>query len=390
MDELVLAIQAAGNDPEELRQVALRFNLDPAFVASVAAGTSRTTMGQSFSLPLLLSSGIIPPEQLSLGFAQAEESALREAMQDWDEAYAELIPDAPTFNRFEEAKYADNPVAAEFFQAIRLGTPLARVVSGDAYQEFTTSMLENEQKDEHDEFVADLGTFDEAFKKHQQELYEYEMSGNSPKLQAAMLALGERPSAATFDTSSARFDYAKALGLPALALLPDPMESATVPTEELLDAAGGVRGKQAFQSMLDMIDTYQERGERPVARGSGVRGYGAIGREPEGVAPLSSIPLSARGGSGMDVYDRIASIPESQRVQGLQGVAATAGRKPQAPRGMSEREIRQLDLDIAAEKRAAIEAGLTRLQQQMASRKPNPFQEALSQYSLFGALEANV
>ena len=390
MDELTQAIQAAGNDPEELRQVALRFNLDPAFVASVAAGTSRTTMGQSFNLPLLLSSGIIPPEQLSGGFAQAEESALREAMQDWDEAYAELIPDAPTFNRFEEAKYADNPVVAELFTAIRLGTPLVRIQSGEAYQQLKTSMKENDQEAEYNQLEADLETFDKAFTKHQQELYEYQMSGNSPKLEAAKRALGERPSAATFDTSSARLDYAKSLGLPALALLPDPMQSATVPTEELLDAAGGVRGKQAFQSMMDMVDTYQERGERPIPRGSSARGYGAIGREPEGVAPLSSIPLSARGGSGMDVYDRIASIPESQRVQGLQGAAATAGRAPQAPRGMSQQQIRQLDLDIAAEKRAAVEAGLVRLQQELASRKPNPFQQALNQYSLFGALEANV
>lgn len=386
MDELTQAIQAAGNDPEELRQVALRFNLDPAFVASIAAGTSRTTMGQSFNLPLLLSSGIIPPEQLSLGFAQAEESALREAMQDWDEAYAELIPDAPTFNRFEEAKYAENPVAADFFQAIRLGTPLAQIQSGEAYQQLKASIPE----EEFTQLGADLETFDKAFTKHQQDLYEYQMSGNSPKFQAALAALGERPSAATFDTSSARFDYAKSLGLPALALLPDPMQTAAVSDEELTEAAGGVRGAQAFQSMLDMIDTYQERGERPVARGSSARGYGARGREPEGVAPLSSIPLSARGGSGMDVYDRIANMPESRRIQGLQGAAATAGRAPQAPRGLSQQQIRQLDLDIAAEKRAAINAGLARLQQELASRKPNPFQQALNQYSLFGALEANV
>jgi hypothetical protein len=225
-------------------------------------------------------------------------------------------------------------------------------------------------------------------------LYEYEMSGNSPKLQAARAALGERPSAETFDTSSARFDYAKSLGLPALALLPDPMKSPSVSTGELAEAAGGVRGAEAFQSMLDMINKQYDRGlydateDKPVAKA--IRGYGAIGREPEGVAPLSSIPLSARGGSGMDVYDRIASIPESQRVQGLQGAAATTGRAPQAPRGMSGREIMQLNYDVAAEREARVQAGLARLQQELASRKPNPFQQALNQYSLFGALEANV
>lgn len=390
MDELTQAIQAAGNDPEELRQVALRFNLDPAFVASVAAGTSRTTMGQSFNLPLLLSSGIIPPEQLSGGFAQAEASTLREAMQDWDEAYAELVPDAPTFNRFEEAKYADNPVVADFFTAIRLGTPLSQVQSSGALKELEGSIPEAE----YDQLVKDLETFDKAFTKHQQDLYEYQMSGNSPKFQAAMSALGERPTAETFDTSSARFDYAKSLGLPALALLPDPMQSPSVSAQELAEAAGGPRGAKALQSILDDINKQYDRGfydateDKPVAKA--IRGYGAIGREPESVAPLSSIPFSARGGSGMDVYDRIANMPESQRIQGLQGAAATTGRAPQAPRGLSERDIMQLNYEVADKREKELQAGLLRLQQDLASRKPNPFQQALNQYSLFGALEANV
>lgn len=386
--EIFAAIMAAGNNPDALRQVAIRYGLDPSFVASVAAGTGRTTMAQAFDPSLLVAAGIISPDVLSAGLTGAGETALKEAMQEWDKAFADLIPEAPQFASFVESKYSGIPVAANAFAAIRAGTPLELVRTSPAVQG-----LKNQFKaPEWNELMSDLESFNKDWSKFEQDMFEFESSSGGLGYQAAVMALGERPTAETFDTSQARLDYAKALGMPALALLPDPNQTAGVTAQEVKDAFGG---SEMHQSMIDYVNSFRKRADArkdlPVAQN--IRGYGAIGREPEGVAPLSSIPLRLRGGSGMDVYERLASIPQEDRIQGLQGAAATAGRAPQTPtkpKGLSQQEIRDLDLQIAAEKEAELAANLAFRRKWLAESKPNPFQQALQQFNIFGALEANV
>lgn len=376
MEEIYAAINAAGNNPDALRNVALMYGLDPAFVASIASGTSRTTMGQSFDPSLLVAAGIISPEVLSQGMASASEAAFQEALRNWNEDRAALIGQAPQFVSEIEYRYGtmfgeDHPLM-NLFTDVRNGASAEEAVNkftslqdgGDSdYDIAIKSGLLNE--DEWNTFKDYLGDFERDYTDFRQKNYEFMLANdpNSPQYQANMASLGAMPTRETFDTSQARLDYAKALGMPALALLPDPNQPASVTREELQGAVGGA---DRYQSMIDLINKYTERGMAPL---------------PADAEPSASSPIVRN-------LQKLVNEPRSPIVRNARDLGAALGLTQQAP--SKAEQIRQLDLDIGVEQGQEFEAGLNKIAQMLASKKPNPFQQALGQFGIFGALEANV
>jgi hypothetical protein len=360
-EEIFNAIRAAGTNPAALQNVALMYGLDPAFVASVASGTSRTTMGQSFDPSLLVAAGIISPDVLSQGMASASEAAYQEALRNWNEDRAALVGQAPQFVSAIEYDYGvrygqDHPIM-NLFAGIRNGMGVqealnqmtAPIDGGDSMKQqmIDTGLIDEGQWSTLEENLKDYATDVARFN---QQNYEFMLANdpNSPQYQAGMASLGAMPTRETFDTSQARLDYAKALGMPALALLPDPNQPASVTNEELRGAVGG---SERFQSMLDLLNKYTERGTAPL---------------PADTAPTASSPI----------------------VRAARNLAETSGMAQRQP--SKAEQIRQMDLDIGIEQGLEFEAGLNKIAQMLASKKPNPFQQALGQYGIFGALEANV
>lgn len=383
VDQIAQEIIAAGDNDAALANIASRYGLDPAFVASIGAGTSRTTLGQAFSPSLLIGAGIISPEVLGTGFDIAEQEALRKAMQDWDKAYADLLPDAPTFSLYTESKYPD---AALIFETVRSGVPVDDVLLQPSVVNYKNALME-QSVNLGNQFTKDLEEYADEWDEYSKKMFDFTQAGNSAKTQAAILALGERPSANPTIFAEARMDFAKELGIPALSLLPDPRQKASVTEAEVQSERFGGDTERARR-----VDEYRQQfldrvKNKPSMTSSS--GYGGMLREPEGVAPLESIPLSARGGSGMDVYQRIADTPESERMRGLRGFAATGGSQLGRERRGRIQAIRDEDERYADEIQQIIDASRNRATTLARSRKNTPFERALQQYQLFGALEAN-
>jgi len=357
MEQLYAEILEAGNNPDALRQIAIRYGLDPSFVASVASGTGRTTMAQSFDPSLLVAAGIISPDVLSQGLAGAGEAAYQDALREWMADAQKFQGTAPQLNSVIDYTYAnryggDHPVM-NLFNDIRNGKSADQVIveaeSVDADGTSYKNQLINSGLFNSNDWLtlqSDLKDFGREVGDFRQDEYEFMLKSdpNSPQYQADMASLGAMPTRETFDTSQARLDYAKALGMPALALLPDPAQGAYVSQEEFEGALGG---RDRFKALQDYITTFDERALRPVEEpvGGRIQGYGADRRA---------------GGIG----------------EGRQG--------------MTPEEIRQIDIKVADEKNARVNAGLMKLERELLAGKPNPFQEALKQFNIFGALEANV
>jgi len=357
MEQLYAEILGAGNNPDALRQIAIRYGLDPSFVASVASGTGRTTMAQSFDPSLLVAAGIISPDVLSQGLAGAGEAAYQDALRGWMADAQKFQGTAPQLNSVIDYTYSnryggDNPIM-NLFNDIRNGKSADQVIAeaespiGDTSTSYKQQLTEGGFFPESDWLTlkSDLKDFEREVSNFRQDEYEFMLKSdpNSPQYQAGMASLGAMPTRETFDTSQARLDYAKALGMPALALLPDPAQGAYVTQEEFEGALGG---RDRFKALQDYITTFDERALRPVEEpvGGRIQGYGADRRA---------------GGIGEG-------------------------------RGMTPEEIRQIDIQVADKKNARLNAGLMKLEKELLAGKPNPFQEALKQFNIFGALEANV
>ena len=176
---------------------------------------------------------------------------------------------------------------------------------------------------------------------------------NSPQYQANMASLGEMPTRETFDTSQARLDYAKALGMPALALLPDPAQQAYVDPSEVRQALGG---DKVYEAMQDIMQGFVDRGKKEL---------------PD----LPRTPL-------VDVDARRAGLTSSRPMD----TADFAGQQAKRAR---QQEIIDEDKKIAGKQAVELAQGLAVVESMLASKKPNPFSQALQQYGIFGALEAN-
>lgn len=366
MEEIYAAINAAGNNPDALRNVALMYGLDPAFVASIASGTSRTTMGQSFDPSLLVAAGIISPEVLSQGMASASEAAFQEALRNWNEDRAALIGQAPQFVSEIEYRYGtmfgqDHPIM-NLFAGIRNGmgvqealNQMTAPIDGGAsmkQQMIDAGMLSEDEWTTLGENLKDYATDVARFN---QENYEFMLANdpNSPQYQAGMASLGAMPTRETFDTSQARLDYAKALGMPALALLPDPSQQAYVDPSEVRQALGGDEMYRAMQKLSADVNARATR------------------KLPEQRQPI------------VDVDARRAGVISRRPID-------TANFAQQQAARAKQEEILNLDKTVANIQNEELAKGLAIVEGLLASRKPTPFSQALQQYGIFGALEANV
>jgi len=365
--EIAQAIAAAGDNPRLLALVAQQYGLDPAFVASVASGTGRTSMAQAFDPSLLVAAGIISPEVLSSGLAQAGETAFQDALREYQEDRSRLAGQAPQFVSAIEYSYGnrfgqDHPIM-NFFADIRNGRGVTEVLN-----QAVTPQEGQENSVKEDMIVGGLMTEDEwttlgenlkdyatDVARFNQENYEFMLANdpNSPQYQANMASLGAMPTRETFDTSQARLDYAKALGMPALALLPDPAQQAYVDPSEVRQALGG---DKVYEAMQEIVQGFVDRGKKEL---------------PD----LPRTPL-------VDVDARRVGLTSSRPMD----TADFAGQ--QAKRARQQKIIDE-DKAIAGEQAVELAQGLAVVESMLASKKPNPFSQALQQYGIFGALEAN-
>jgi hypothetical protein len=246
--------------------------------------------------------------------------------------------------------------------------------------------------------VTDYGRDAQQFRQRELE-FNVGLPEREGRLAAEIAALGGMPTAEDVDTFGTRLDLAKSLGVPALALLPDPSAGPQVTSEQLSAYLGGGDALSGIQSDIQKQIARAQAGmnAKPTTRErtAVTQGYLSRGREPEGVAPFASLPFDAlRTGGGADVYKRLANTPESERTIGLTGAAAaTAGRAPQAPTrggGMTRQQIAALEAQIAARRAGDVQAGLDVLRGRLASQMPDPFQSALSGLLGLGAFEARV
>lgn len=406
-------------------------------VFATGQGLPSTAFSRLLSPEALIASGIVGPSQIAGLFSGAEQSALQDMLDEYAEEEARIRAEynvtSPIFVNEIESRYQQNPqlwsVVGPVFQQVRSGVSRPEDVAT-----FATSKLDEQgwaqyfagQPDaaaKAKEFankslqqvmesagfpegtltgllsdVSDYGRDAQQFRQRELE-FNVGLPERQSRLDAELAALGDRPTAEDVNTFTTRLDLAKSLGVPALALLPDPSAGPQVTSEQLSAYLGGGDALSGIQSDIKKQIARAQAGMSAAPttreRTAVTQGYLGRGREAEGVAPMVSLPYEAlRYGSGADVYQRLAAVPESERMMGLSGTAAaTAGRAPQAPTrggGMTRQQIAALEAQIAARRAGDVQAGLDVLRGRLASQMPDPFQSALSGLLGLGAFEARV
>lgn len=406
-------------------------------VVATGQGLPSTAFSRLLSPEALIASGIVGPSQIAELFSGAEQSALQEMLDDYAKEEARIRGEynvtAPSFISEIESRYQQNPqlwgVVGPVFQQVKSGVSRPEDVAT-----FATSKLDEQgwleyfagQPDAAAKakqfagkslqqvmesvglpegtftgLLADISDYSRDAQQFRQRELEFNVGlpERQARLDAELTALGARPTAGDVNTFAARLDLAKSLGVPALALLPDPSAGPQVTSQQLsayLGGGGALSGIQSdIQKQIARARAGMSAAPTTRERTAVTQGYLGRGREAEGVAPFASLPFDAlRSGGGAGVYQRLAAVPESDRTVGLSGApAATAGRAPQAPTrggGMTRQQIAALEAQIAARRAGDVQAGLDVLRGRLASQMPDPFQSALSGLLGLGAFEARV
>lgn len=213
------------------------------------SGVKRTTMSQLLDPELLTAIGVISPDYLSealQSYVDTETaSQLAEAIKDYDSKVqkVEAKYSPPVFVSAADQNLrglaASDPSLADALADIQQGT-----LDADAYADTLT-----------DEVVRNnVKTFGRDWSRYQQDLLEFRTI-DLPQYNQEIDALGDRPTAESLGITreSLRAQFAKDMGIPGLALLPDPGATYDIAPEEMRQFRKPTQAgtdKRLFESML--------------------------------------------------------------------------------------------------------------------------------------------
>jgi len=196
---------------------------------AATAGVKRTTLSQLLDPELLTAIGVISPDYLSQAlqsYVDTETATqLSEALKDYDSKVTKVESKyrPPVFvsaaDQNLRALAASDPNLADAIAGIQQG-----VLDADAYADTLT-----------DEVVrSNVKAFGRDWSNYQQDLLEFQTI-DLPQYNQEIMALGDPPTAESLGITreSLKAQFAKDMGIPGLALLPDPGETYKIDPAEM-------------------------------------------------------------------------------------------------------------------------------------------------------------
>ena len=196
---------------------------------AATAGAKRTTLSQLLDPELLTAIGVISPDYLSQAlqsYVDTETATqLSEVLKDYDSKVAKVESKyrPPVFvsaaDQNLRALAASDPNLADAIAGIQQG-----VLDADAYADTLT-----------DEVVrSNVKAFGRDWSRYQQDLLEFQTI-DLPQYNQEIMELGDRPTAESLGITreSLKAQFAKDMGIPGLALLPDPGETYKIDPAEM-------------------------------------------------------------------------------------------------------------------------------------------------------------
>lgn len=324
------------------------------------SGVKRTTMSQLLDPELLTAIGVISPDYLSealQSYVDTETaSQLAEVLKDYDSKLQKIEAkySAPVFVSAADQNLrglaASDPNLADALAGIQQGA-----LDADAYADTLT-----------DEVVrSNVKAFGRDWSNYQQDLLEFQTI-DLPQYYQEKEALGDRPTAESLGITreSLRAQFAKDMGIPGLALLPDPGATYDIAPEEMRQFRKPTQAgtdKRLFESMLAAgAGRDIPRSATPRLTGQPSATRAAMGRVLEG-DPLGrtvDTPGFGRGTEGVPV--------ERPRPAGY---VAPSLERDLARYAMQDYESLMVDAMLRS--------------QQMAAKGRTPFEDALREAQIF-------
>jgi hypothetical protein len=206
---------------------------------AATAGVKRTTLSQLLDPELLTAIGVISPDYLSQAlqsYVDAETATqLSEALKDYDSKVAKVESKyrPPVFvsaaDQNLRALAASDPNLADGLAGIQAGT-----IDADTFADNYANQLE-----ENDPALAgvvrnNVKSYGRDWSRYQQDLLEFRTI-DLPQYNQEIMELGDRPTAESLGITreSLKAQFAKDMGIPGLALLPDPGETYKIDPAEM-------------------------------------------------------------------------------------------------------------------------------------------------------------
>lgn len=416
-------------DPELLAQIlaAQQPTLSPSALLATQGGVSRTTLGQLTDPNILLGTGVTDPMMISAGLGQflsgRQQQVAAKARDEYMKAIEKYNNDIRALEReykieppklYSEVldRYVSAPPAiASIFDQVRSGavsanqaitsatTPLTQdellslgvspqQASSGANQLTLKGVLASQGygQTQWDRFSNDLQRFDTEAAQYRRDLMKYEDESASARrtLDAELIRLGGAPTPEAFgqpfDVQQERLQYFKDIGLPGLALLPDPSETYQVPRESVLATRRAQRGGEAtLAEELLARERGRGRDDRRAPSGPTLVG-GPVRRAAGERVPL---PADVRG-----IGTPVSEVQQAQR--GGVPFVGSAARSPALRRALSANTMtrEQLLQEAVRRERENAELEASALGRGLARAGRTPFQDAMRQLYQYGLTEA--
>ena len=391
-------------DPELLAQIlaAQSPQLSPLALAATQGGVSRTTLGQLTDPNILLGTGVADPSAIASGLSQFTQQQFFDALDQYNrdvaaaqrkytieppKLYSEVLDrylSAPSGVQNVFSQIADGSLSAEQGR-VALTSPLTAeelVSAGLSPQEAEQQAEKFTYKDVlqarglgadwWERFSNDLSRFETEAAQYRREMMQFqdETARVGRELEAELTRLGPAPTPETFDSEGARLQYYKDIGLPGLALLPDPTVPYQIPEEFVMQRLR--EGRESGKTLAEEMLASTQRGT-PL----GTSGQTLTGR----AAPMPTAPAPRR--APVDTSTLAGVTAASNR-------PATSERSPALRAALAPNTLtRDQRIQLAAmREREAARADAAAIGRGLAKAGRTPFEDAMAGLYGYGLTEA--
>jgi hypothetical protein len=390
-------------DPELLAQIlaAQSPQLSPLALAATQGGVSRTTLGQLTDPNILLGTGVADPSAIASGLSQFTQQQFFDALDQYNrdvaaaqrkytieppQLYSEVLDrylSAPSGVQNVFSQIADGSLSAEQGR-VALTSPLTAeelVSAGLSPQEAEQQAEKFTYKDVlqarglgadwWERFSNDLSRFETEAAQYRREMMQFqdETARVGRELEAELTRLGPAPTPETFDSEGARLQYYKNIGLPGLALLPDPTVPYQIPEEFVMQRLR--EGRESGKTLAEELLASTQR-STPL----GTSGQTFTERIVPPATPATPARIPAREVSGQRFVTPSGPVPNR---------ATPALRAALAPNTLTRDQRIQL---AAMREREAARADAAAIGRGLAAADRTPFQDAMAGLYGYGLTEA--
>ena len=391
-------------DPELLAQIlaAQSPQLSPLALAATQGGVSRTTLGQLTDPNILLGTGVADPSAIASGLSQFTQQQFFDALDQYNrdvaaaqrrytieppKLYSEVLDrylSAPSGVQNVFSQIADGSLSAEQGR-VALTSPLTAeelVSAGLSPQEAEQQAEKFTYKDVlqarglgadwWERFSNDLSRFETEAAQYRREMMQFqdETARVGRELEAELTRLGPAPTPETFDSEGARLQYYKDIGLPGLALLPDPTVPYQIPEEFVMQRLR--EGRESGKTLAEELLASTQRGT-PL----GTSGQTLTGR----AAPMPTAPAPRRAPVDTSTLAGVTAASNRPAIS----ERSPALRAALAPNTLTRDQRIQL---AAMREREAAQADAAAIGRGLAAAGRTPFQDAMAGLYGYGLTEA--